>query len=898
MKVRFCLFLSTCIILAFSWNLGAKIADTDYIFSNLSVSDGLSQNTVLSIVQDDAGSIWLATFDGLNKYDAYDFSVYRHVEGDSTSIAANTVRTLLLDSEGRLWAGTDAGLSLYDRRKDRFRNRPTPEGRVTGIAEIGSDRLMVSTEGRLRIFDISKELFVEGEIPEYMAVMPVETLYAHEGHVYIGTRSSGLFVYSIAKKEFRRLAAFDSYSQINVIMASSPALLWIGTEGDGLYRIDLTESSVTNWRYSSQNSSIASNYVRSIGMDAEGKVWIGTFGGLNIMDGDDIILLHSNPFAYGSLSQNSIRSIFRDKQQGMWLGTYYGGVNYWNPLKNRFRHIQMTQNLNSLNDNIISCIVEDDDGVLWIGTNNGGVNRYDPLREEFRNYSLKVYGRAAAMESNDIKAIFIGEGSPYIYIGAHAGGLNVLDSRNGEMRHLGPVDGRDGPDDVYSIIRADGNHLYLGSLDGLWIFDLRKRRFFRPEGADLLPRRIKILHEDDRGLLWVGGEDGLRVCRIGEDFKIVNIEKELAGEYDKVPDLLQVQCFHESSMGTMWIGTRNGLYRYEPSRAAMERYTSERGLPNDIIRSIGEDSHGRLWISTDKGLSCFNPYSDSFRNYTSHDGLQSDLFNTGSYCRTADGEMYFGGINGITSFIPEKLEDNPYSPDPVLTGLRVRNRLITPDDGSGILSESISMVSSITLKHYHNYFSIDFSVPDYLSGGHGSFAYCLEGFDKDWNLLTGQRSVSYSNLKKGKYRFLLRAANCDGKWNGEPTVLEIKVKPVWYKSIAAYIFFILLAVASVLGVMKFVIERKNMESRLKLEKQESEHNEELNQMKMRFFINISHELRTPLTLIINPLREMTDKASDLWMRKQLKYVKGMQGACSIWSTSSWTTGGPNWGYSG
>ncbi len=707
-----------------------------------------------------------------------------------------------------------------------------------------------------------------------MSKTSVSSLCRTGDDIYIGTRDSGLFVYSTVRSEFRRISHFTSASQINVILPESPSVVWIGTEGDGLFRMDMDTSHLRNWRHSGRSGSIASNYVRSLGFDDSGKLWIGTFSGLNIMDGEDVITLQSDPFKDGSISQNSVRSIFADRQQGVWLGTYFGGVNYWNPLNNRFRNIHRSESVNSLNDNIVTCILEDGEGVLWIGTNSGGVNMYDKNRGEYRHYPLQ--NRSVYVESNDIKSIYIPEHSPYVYVGVHAGGMNVLNRNTGKIRHLGSRKGRPVPMDVYSVIRADEENLWVGSLDGLWLFNMSDETFSSFGTSIPGPQRIRALCTDNSGLLWTGGEDGLGVWSVAEDANPTarkTLTEALPDVLERIAGKICVQCLLESSTGTMWIGTRNGLYGYAPQSGGIESYNSSDGLPSNVIHGIEEDSYGRLWISTDNGLSCFNPYSATIRNYTVNDGLQSNLFNTNANCRTSDGTMYFGGINGISSFSPENLKDNPYSPNPVLTRLKVLNKVILPDDGSGILDESISTVSSITLKHQHNYFSLDFSVPDYLSNGHSSFAYCLEGFDKEWNVLNGQRSVSYSNLSPGTYRFLLKAANSDGKWNEEPTVLEIRVKPVWYRSILAYIMFSLLAVAIVYAVVRFIIERTKMENSLRLEKQENENNKELNQMKMRFFINISHELRNPLTLIIDPLKELIDRASDLSMRKQLKYVE-------------------------
>ena len=232
----------------------------------------------------------------------------------------------------------------------------------------------------------------------------------------------------------------------------------------------------------------------------------------------------------------------------------------------------------------------------------------------------------------------------------------------------------------------------------------------------------------------------------------------------------------------------------------------------------------------------------------------------------------FGGVNGISVFSPESLKDNPFTPQPQITGLQVLNQEIKPNDKSGILKHHIMFTKEITLKHYQNSVSFDFTVPNYLSGHHNTFAYKLEGFDRDW-CETGNLSASYSNLPYGRYRFMLKAANNDGKWNDTPITLDIRIKPVWYNTALSKALFIILLIVIIFISYSMIVERKEREAQEELDKMEKAHQEEIHQMKMRFFINISHEMRTPLTLIINPLSEMIAKSTDTWMRKQLRYVE-------------------------
>lgn len=839
-------------------------------FSNISIDNGLSHNTVLSICQDNEGYIWFATLDGLNRYDGHSFTVYLHDDNDPASIADSDVRTLFLDSGGKLWAGTGRSLSVWNRETEIFENYPT-SAPVTSIAEIGRDRILVGTENAMDIFDCGTRRFTGG-LPANIASLRATAMQRNGHTVYIGCAEDGLFTYSTTENEFRRLPIYSGQSQIQTIFCEGNDIIWIGTEGDGLYRYDIPDGQIRNFRHSDKPGSIGSNYIRSLGTDDEGRLWAGTFNSLNIYDSStgEFETYTNDPFLEGSLSHNSVRSIMKDRQGGMWLGTYFGGIDYWHPLRERFLNIRRIPGTNSLNDNIINCIVEDSRGTLWIGTNNGGVNSYSPDTGEFSYYAPDPQNRFEGIEANDIKTIYIDKYSDNIYIGAQAGGLSILHKGRSNMERCEFHCIGTPPRDIYSIIENTPESIWIGSLQGLYSFDKKtgvmSAKDRDSKGNAIRRLRIRTMMHDSQGRLWVGGENGLEV------FHADGPSLEPVSSIDnRIRSLQSIHVFLESSSKVIWIATQGGLYSYNDKDRSLQRYSTSDGLPGNVIEGIEEDSFGRLWISTNNGMSCFNPYSGTFRNFTTEDGIQSKQFNTGSHCRRSSGEMFFGGIRGITTFIPEKMADNPYAPSPVLSGLQIFNRKVRPGDSSGILSEGMPSTESIVLRHNQNSFTIEFTVTDYIAGGHNTFAYRLEGFDREW-ITTQSRNATYSNLPHGRYRFAVNAANNDGKWSVEPTVIEILILPVWYKTLFAKLAFLILFVMLIAGIIKFLIYRQTIEARLELEKKEKEHQEEINQMKLRFFINISHELRTPLTLIITPLQEVIGKVSDVWTRKQLKSI--------------------------
>ena len=872
MKIEHFLLLAISILNIHSIQAGSiskEDSNKEIEFTNISIPEGLSESVVRASCQDQLGHMWFATQDGLNRYNGYGFTVYRNDPKDSTTIADNIAETIFRDSEGRMWFGTSKSLSTYDLEADTFRNYSSDEKKVTGIAELEEGKtLMAAVGGEIRTFGIGTRRWNEGSSLPMKESIGANVLLKHKDRIYIGTWNQGLFCYDIKKKEITRIASVRSSRSIQCMIIED-GFLWMGTEGDGLFRIDLKSRKAINYRHNAADSKkIASNYVRSLSTDIYGRLWVGTFNGLSIIDNEVITNITSDPKSRSRLSQSSVRCISKDNQGGMWLGTWQGGINYWHPQRNRFRNIQSAKYGNSINDNVVSCITEDKEGNLWIGTKNGGVNFYDSRTGKYTYYPTVIESSYETLESNDIKAIHIHDDGN-IYIGAHAGGISLITCTPPRKTILYPRQNSAAPLDVYSIKDAGNGCLWIGTLSGLKSLDTKSGSITDiwkdSKGRSIPIWNIRTILKESDGHLWIGGEQG--ACCFREDSGNLTIEDMPLHLNDDI-----IQHIFEASTKVVWIATRNGLVCYNRTEGTTKRYTRSEGLPSNIIHGIEEDEFGRLWISTENGISCLNPFTGKFRNFTSNEGITNTPLNSQSHCKRQNGDMLFGGVYGITEFSPGKIGDNPFTPRPQIERLQVLGNTIRPGDETGILKQNIMITESVKLRHNQNSFTLGFSVSNYLAGRHNTFAYMMEGIDKDWTE-TEQRTVSYSNLPQGKYRFLLKAANNDGKWNETPAVLEFEVMPIWYKSTAANITLIVLMILGFFGAYRLVIDRKERENRDELEKQEKAHQEDIHQMKMRFFINMSHEMRTPLTLIINPLQEMIEKSNDTWMQKQLKYVE-------------------------
>lgn len=841
-------------------------------FVHIGLNEGLSQSTVVDITQDKQGNMWFATHNGLNKFDGYGFTVYQHNEQDSCSIGNDVIRTCITDRQGRIWAGTNEGLSLYDAGMDCFENFSfMEEGEkltVNGIVETDNKLLLCIRRKRLLLFDTETRLFSEElPAPALSSIVPT-TIYRQDEHIYIGSLQ-GLFIYSTKTGKLESFAPEAlKGKEIYSILQQSPISLWIGTEGNGLFRINPQTHEIKSYTHLPDNrNSISSNYIRSLCLDSQNELWIGTLSSLNIYnkENDSFDIYASNPLESGSLSQTSVRDIFMDAQGGMWLGTYFGGLNYYHPFKDRFTNIQFTAKGNSLNCNIIGCIREDGQRNLWIGTNSGGVNLYNPRTRTFRHYTKKE-----GLASNDIKAIYIDEKNDLVYIGTHTGGLSILNRKTGRIETINQYKTHN----IYTLEPTENGEFWVSGISQLLRFNPKNRTYTQvntqADGTPFRHNQVTDILRDSKRRLWMIGEKGLAVYT-EKDGQLLHCP--ILPEQSPVTRKI-INCVRESKQnGIFWIGTRDGFYRFDEKTRELKQYTTSQGLPNNMVHGIMEDSYGYLWLSTDKGLSRFQPQTEKFRNYTSNDGIQSNQFANNAYCHTREGLMYFGGINGITVFQPEQLPDNPYTPSAVINCLRLFNKTVSPGDDSGILKKSINETKSITLAATQSMFSLEFVVSNYISGNHNTFAYMLEGYDREWYYTNSSRIVSYSNLPQGTYRFLVKAANSDGKWNEQPTELEIVILPVWYKTWWAILLFAVLFIAAIVFIFYYFWMKKSMKAQIQMELADKERQKAMNEMKLQFFINISHELRTPLTLILAPLQEVLDKVNDRWIHKQLEHVQ-------------------------
>lgn len=839
--------------------------DRRFSFSSLTSSDGLSNNTVLDIAQDSLGFIWIGTTDGLNRFDGESFVKYSYLENDSNSIGGNGIYKII-SHNNELLLGTSEGLSVFSSEKSQFKNFPL-EYEVVDIVKSDKDSYLLISGNSVYEYSTIKSEVREVLKSDYMEFTSI-ALY--KGYILLGTHN-GLFKYDIRTKSIDLYILELDKKNIQTLLVNDEEL-WIATEGNGLYKVEGDRVLVNYRECKSEDVSLSSNYVRSLVKDNEGNLWVGTFVGLNIIHRDGTITkIYYDKNTVNTLNQNSVRSLFCDNQGGVWIGTYFGGVNYYHSLIKRFYTIN---NNNSISDDIISTIQGDDinKGILWIGTNDGGLNKYNLSSKN--NFVYKANrDKQNSLQSNNIKAIL--PDKSICFIGTHGGGLSILNKHTGIIKTYTPENSSLPSWNVYDLKRDGVNRLWVATLKGLVYYDNTSNEFksikeLVPWGETevletLLKTKVFCLLLDSRSRLWIGTEDGIF---------LYSIEKNLLTKYELEFPMKRkkINCFFEDSNYQVWVGTTFGLFRINESKQKMESIKSINEKSSYNISSIAQDLLNRLWIGTNKGLICYDVQSNLLKNYTHRDGLLSEQFTPNAKTAVFNGNLFFGTVKGIVYFNPAEIVDNPFVPRPLISSLKVFSNVILPSDDTGILSKDISMTSKFILPPDMNSFTLSLAVPNYLSMSHNFYAYKIKDLHDDWVPLDGN-SLSYANLKPGEYKLSFRASNSEGRWSEASDVLTIIVKPHWWQTGYFKLLLIFLGGGIVLYLFKMHTNKQEIKNKFEIEVLKQQQKDEINQMKLRFFINISHEFKTPLTLITSPLEELLNSVTDKQNQEQLEYIK-------------------------
>ncbi|MCG2585538.1 two-component regulator propeller domain-containing protein [Massilia sp. TS11] len=805
----------TACLLALVLALTAPLADAaparTLRFEQLSVEQGLAQESVLAIAQDADGFMWFGSQAGLSRFDGYKVTVYKSSAQDPKALADNWVRVLHVDRDGRLWIGTDGGLNRYEPATQSFSHfaprelakRGSGYRHIRAIIDDGAGGLWIASGDGLQRFDPASGKFTvyhhDPDDPHSLGDDQINALALDkQGRLWIGT-ASGLdsLAPGAARFEHHNLEGTESrLRSVQALQVASDGALWIGSLG-GLEAWRWDRAGRLSRQRLSRAEGLQPGQIITLYEDQDQNLWVGS-----LTEGLYRWLPQAGRFAQykhmandkNSVADNQISALYRDRVGTFWVGTWYAGVSRVDLASGGFaRVVRTTDNPRSISDNKVRAIAADSKGMLWLGTNSG-LDHYDPAS----NVST-VYRYPGPASADQTVAAIARDARGRLYVGSKEG-LRLFDPAS---QRFSLVAGLPSDPDAQNI-----RYLYIDRAGILWVASRGGLHRYDPASAQLTSFRhdanspssladnvVRPILEDSKGRLWVGTFNGLDLLdRASGRFSHYHHDP-------KDPSSLshdEVHYLYEDRNGKIWVGTAAGLNRMDQGadgKLRFRRFSIKDGLADDAIAALQEDSLGRLWISTNTGISRFDQALGRWRNFSAGDGTIEGAYFDGAAARASDGSLYFGGFNGMTAFIPESITDNQIAPRAVITDFQVFNKsvgLARP----GLLKTAIENASSLTLEATDSVFSLEFSALHYAAPQRNRFAYQLKGFDETWVTTdASKRFATYTNLDPGSYTFMVKAANKDGVWSARAATLEIVIRPPFWKTW----WFRLLAASLVLG---------------------------------------------------------------------------------------------------
>jgi signal transduction histidine kinase/ligand-binding sensor domain-containing protein len=833
-------------------------------FKHLSVEAGLSHSTVNCILQDSKGFMWFGTDDGLNKYDGYSFTVYKHNPDDPFSISHNRIWSLFEDSAGTLWIGTyGGGLNRFNRDTGVFTHYDTND-----------------------FHNLTDETEEFRNVVRYMAENP-------RGVLWIATFGGGLVKFEVKSEVFTSYAPdpanpkFGGHEWITGMLIDESGKVWIGTDSEGLDLFDpATGKTITFHHDPSNPNSLGHDWIREIAQDPSGTIWIGTDGGgLDRFDSETgtFYYYRHNPEDPASLSDNFIWSVFVDRSGLIWIGTYSGGLDVFNPQSGTFTHFRSdSANPDSLSSDRIRSIYQDESGILWVGTRGGGVNKSDLAAGRFTHYQGDPNN---PRRSSDYQVLALHEDKfGVLWIGT-SGGLEWFDRRTEEWQHYPPETNDPQNQGIYvtSFHEDPSGIFWIGTNNGIYRYDRQTNRIDRlphnpPDPGNVKREVITSITKDRQGFLWLGTQGrglskynpvtgeftyyqqnwnpdtGARIVDTVTDNFILDIIEDTSGRlwigtqeglnlFDREtgdwfsckqdpsnPNSLShnwITTLYQDLSGVLWIGTQGGglnrldltkVVTTDPASYTFTHYQEQDGLVNNAVYDIIENN-GILWIATANGLSRFDLQTKTFKNFGVGNGLPINEFSAG--IRSESGEMIFGGLNGFVIFQPNQMTDNTYIPPVVLTSLQQNGR----DMNTGQAPENLSR---FTIRWPDNSFEFGFATLSYTQPEKNQHAYMLEGFDKEWNYLGSRRFGRYTNLPGGAYTLRLKGSNNDGVWNEAGLSIQVTVVPPfwdtwWFRGIVALMLLAGAGVGYRLRVQSLQARSRDLEKQVAVHTAELQH---------------------------------------------------------------------------
>ncbi len=830
---------------------------------------GLSNTKVNDIVQDKEGYIWIATDNGLNKYDGYKFVVYKKEDKKKGSLINNYITSLYYDSQNRLWVGTMNGLQYYDRDYDCFTT--VTLGQFNSVAYKSYNYIMEDSQKNLwlSIHDVGvvKYSLKTKEFNLYTSLGNGGDLCSSsirhimedkEGQIWMSSFDKGITVYNPKNGEYHYYTMENSNLPTNSILkmeliGNDKILLSTLGKGVVLFSPKTNECKQTNILGNSFTMSRISDSSIVVGTEGDG-LYISDF------HNEDFIPHYAIPSSYREVISGKIHSLFEDANQNLWIGVYNRGVCYLKKEPKGFYKFQKDYDTsNSLSYDQIAGVSIDKEGIVWFATDGGGLSKYEPQTQRFTHFNSKN----SSLPDDAVVCSYVDKENQ-LWLGTYLGGLSkYVKSKDSFLSFRHSLDSNSiAGNFVKAIIEDNQDNLWIGlDVYGISRFDKKTEKFTNFSSLDhsnfISDNVISLFLQNDE-VLWIGSYIGLSLFNLQtEEFLDTQHYSEIKG--------VSIYCITSDKKKNLWLGTSSGLFKYDQENDYFEYHALSDNIRDFVINGIvSYDTY--LWLSTDDGVVCYNyeKYEvEAMINNTDLDGIN---FIKSSYFMSPDNYIYFGGGNGCYTFHPDSIELSHYSPPVYITGIQIFNKAIEIGkkyNGRILLPKSIHDLDEIHLRYSENNFSLSFSTPMPKYAASNLYSCKLEGVDSEWTLLSPmQQGITYANLHPGEYIFKVCAGNVPHYRDANITTLKLIVLNPWWMTWWAKVVYFLIAIGVVFLILWIIYVRIKDRNELFLERLKAKKQEELNDNKLQFFTNISHEFRTPLTLIISPLQELIQKENN------------------------------------